>query len=546
MVKPFLDQVNGRVTDDVNLFTGGLNTYVDKAFIEANQLPFCMNMAMQQPPCMQTRPFRQTLAEYFPNGKYPGGERDIRELYVDTRLGTFAIIREHDDGLDEDIGVLYKYNFENGTIDRLQEIGLLRDNYYFCHCWQATTHYLYVMTNYEKYKLEFTGTTIDSITPITDGFYGIPEFHKGRLFLADPSTNIVTFSALYDFDNFDQTPTVPPDYSVIAGDFKITNGIGQIVGTKSFDDKLYIFCESSIHLLYGNTPDPSLSGFFQLVDLNNGIGAYSNRCIAVGGNRLFFLGSDHQVYEHTGSSLYMISRPITEHGGGIDNIFNRTYLGNYPQMCAGNSKLYLNVPSNWTDTGMNEILFVYDIYNKIWWAEDGQFTSIAMDVMGSDVNQVFMALPTGDIVNETDVGIGGTIDYLYSFEEEKIFEAQIRYAFQTRVYGIDGVDMRKTVSDVWFQATANAEVYLGELWTVDHHWDRLPWTDDHLDDYIKIGEIKQQAETSNEIRYTTDTSEQQRCIIPKMFGQRVNGFSVLVTGLGNSKFYLMKRNWRVS
>ena len=39
MVKPYLNQVGGKVENDVNLFTGGLNTYVDKGFIDADQMP---------------------------------------------------------------------------------------------------------------------------------------------------------------------------------------------------------------------------------------------------------------------------------------------------------------------------------------------------------------------------------------------------------------------------------------------------------------------------------------------------------------------------
>lgn len=600
MVKPFLDQVNGRVTDDVNLFTGGLNTYVDKAFIEANQLPFCMNMTMQQPPCLETRAFRLSMAHYYEDEHYDFDGYRVLNMYANAELfeGLFFIV-----DVEGKAHLLYMDTILKQTTD-FGELGDSDIEYYFCHCWQSTANYIYVTSLHSKYKIKWADNEMVG-EQVADDFYGIPEFHKGRLFLANPETKIVTFSALYNFDNFDQTQTtyqlvtelpdeehavlttlylmdydtdnytayeyrgqgtwrilsdkIPktdvtidgttgytlPDYSVIAGDFNVTNAVGPIIGMKSFDDKLYIFCQGSIHLLYGSTPDTSLSNFFQLVDLNNGIGAYSNRCIAVGGNRLFFLGSDRQVYEHTGSTLYMISRPTTEHGGGIDNLIVNKYIGTAPQMTAGNSKLFFNVSLNGGES--NDVLFVYDIYNKIWWAEDGEFTSVATDVSNAGYDVVFMARQNGDIVYVSNAGIPNSEnDEYYNFTTGKIETVPIKYQFQTRVYGIDGVDMRKTISDVWVQAKATAEVYVGDMWTIDSHWDRLPWNDNHLTNYIKIGEINWQAEDSNDDRYTTDTSEQQRCIVPKMFSQRVNGFSVLVTGEGKSKFYLMKRNWRVS
>ena len=65
MVKPYLNQVGGEVENDVSLFTGGLNTYVDKAFLEADQMPYVMNMTMKRPPAIETRDKRGTIARTF-------------------------------------------------------------------------------------------------------------------------------------------------------------------------------------------------------------------------------------------------------------------------------------------------------------------------------------------------------------------------------------------------------------------------------------------------------------------------------------------------
>lgn len=610
MVRPYVEGnlrksiIKSEVNDDINLFTGGLNTYVDKAFLEPNQMPYVMNLTMVQPPKMETRPTRQSLAQYFTGKAYPFQQQDVVNMWFDTKLGWFIVFSDNENMW------LEKWVSSEGIIDRISlgSLGARTDGVYFCHCWQATEHYLYITTEKSKYK--YTLST-DLLEPIEDDIYGIPEFHKGRMFFADPTSKIVTFSALYDFDNFDkvqlyaylQGVTTPdltnadtnyiyltdyddtsytqymwdgsqwvtladhlskadvvidptthisiPDYSVIAGDFKVTNALGDVVGMKSFDDKLYIFCKNSMHLLYGSTPDTSLSNAFQLVDLNNGIGAFSNRCICVGSDFLFWLGNDKQVYQHTGSYTYMISRPTEKGTGGIDNLFSHMYTGPLTQMCATNAKLFLDIGVN---TPSNNTLFVYDIYNKIWWAEDGMFSSITENKSEPGEAMIFMARPGGDIVYQYRTGTGFDTDYLYNFEKSTLEEVPIKYRFQTRIYGAEGVDTRKTVSDIWFQARANADVYLGDLWTAKSHWDAAFWDDEEqLKGYVKVGELKYVVQSEytdsydpNKVTTPTRYYEQQRAIVPKMFGQRVNAFSVFVKGEGKSEFFLAKRSWRVS
>lgn len=598
MVKPYLNQVNGKLNNDINLFTGGLNTYMDKAFINQNQMPYVMNMTMVTPPKMETRPFRVTLASYMENQRYTGTKR-ILDMYASEALGVYVIVSADIEARLE----MWRDQNGNWGVQDLGSLGYAQSTLRFCHCWQATQDYLYIMNTWVKYKLTFgEGTPV--LTQIQDGIYGIPEFHKGRLFIADPVSRIVTYSALYDFDNFDQTSTTYyvynspndfpnpdeaptdkpylasfdndyyqlfdpnpgywssngtliakstitvsagigtglPDYSICAGDFKVTNAVGRVVGVKSFDDKLYIFCEESMHLLYGSTPDPSLSNSFQLVDLNNGIGAYSSRCITVGADRLFWLGSDKQVYEHSGSSTYMISRPTEDGTGGIDNIFNRKDIGTTPQMCATASRLYFNVKTSGDAAPYNDTLFVYDVYNKCWWAEDGEFTSICASIGNLSEDMIFMCTQHGDIQYTTAVSIGDDTDVVYDFENNVLDYKPIRYSFQTRVYGVDGVDMRKTLSDVWFQAKADATVYLGNLWTAQDFWEGK-----EMNGYVDIGKLKYITQPKTQpAEFDPDYYEQQRAKVPLMYGQRLNAFSIVVKGTGRSEFYLMKRNWRAS
>ena len=536
MVRPYLDRIGGKVENDVSLFTGGLNTYVDKAFLDANQMPFVINMTMTQPPKMETRPTRLSLADYFPDKQYPFGEKTILNMFMDGELGFFVIAGDGENAWVEE----YEEKDTGWEVTNLGALDVQTSRYFFCHCWTAQDHYIYIMNENGKWRLEKGDNGWELSSPYTDDFYGIPEFHKGRLFIANPTTRTVVASYLYDFDNFDlqqttyqlvatlpdpenasneaiylmeydtdyytqyrylgdgtnvlwkvlpekilktdvtidgNTGTSLPDYSVCAAEFNVANAIGDIVGMKSFDDKLYIFCKNSMHLLYGTTPDTSLSNQFQLVDLNNGIGAYNQRCICVGSDYLFWLGNDKQVYQHTGSYTYMISRPTEEGTGGIDNLFNKNFSGPYMQMCATNAKMFLNIGVRGIE---NDTLLVYDIYNKIWWAEDGELTSIAENKSQPGDAMLFMARPNGDIVYQYAQGTDFDTDMLYNFEENKLEEAPIKYEFQTRVYGADGTDTRKTISDMWFQARATASVYLGDLWTATNLWKTTISDNSHL------------------------------------------------------------------
>ena len=59
------------------MFTGGINTYMDKAFIDPDQMPYCMNMTMYQPPMMCTRASRESILS-----QQPDADKKIRDLWA--------------------------------------------------------------------------------------------------------------------------------------------------------------------------------------------------------------------------------------------------------------------------------------------------------------------------------------------------------------------------------------------------------------------------------------------------------------------------------
>lgn len=623
MVEPYLNQVGGKVDNDVSLFTGGLNTYQDKAFLESNQMPYVMNMSMYKPPMMCTRPARKTLITSGHGDNWTLNIGTIVDMYAFDQSQIFVIT-------DVESGGVVSRNLVNVYIPaggtEYQATTLItvptENNYYFTTAQDRNFHFVYLtgLTFKIKILIHPTDPTLTTALAISDGHYGICCYHKHRLFLATPGSNLLALSAAGNFDNFDDVvnyayipnPSNPvdltnanksyvyltdyddtsytqykynenlnvwdeqadklpkanvwidpdtnvsiPDYSVLAGEYKVWNTVGNIVSLKSFDDKLMIFCEHSMHCLYGDTPDTTKQNQFQFVDLNNNLGCHSHRCVAVGGGRLFWLGDDYEVYEYTGSAINIVSRPgktrnSTLAVGGISNIFAAEDDIDYrykAQMAATANKLFFNV-------GLfsgNEFLFVFDIYNRTWWCEDGEFSSIAN--YSSQVNKIIMARNNGDIVRNYErmsLWQDDTADRYYDFEIDDIVGSPINYEFHTRVYGADGTDLRKTLSNVWFQARATATVYINDIWTTHDKWGEIlgheDWFADIDANYREIGTLKyEQQSIEPETRwekYRPNTYEQQVCYVEKMYGQRLNAFQIIVKGTGRSKFYLMKREWR--
>lgn len=585
-MKPYLNQVSGKIEKDINLFTGGLNTYVNKAFIEDNQLSYAMNVGMYEPPKLSTRPSRVTLAWFFSNTENYALGFTIKEIYAYSEDEIYTIEAK------DEYTYLIKYKkdtlgFSRTTISLIPSY----DNYYMCYCRQATDEYLYIMNESFKVRVQINTEGENIYKTYEDNIYGIPAFHKGRLFIANPNTNIISFSALYDFDNFalvnnnyiivEELPEndikkdaiyliakndtqyyqyywwndkawkkpnalieksdLEIDYSIIAGDFQVTNAKGKVVALKSFDNKLMVFCEYSIHVLYGDSPNTELN-FFTLIDLDNGIGAISSKSIDIGGGKLYWLGDDLNIYEYTGAYINIVSRPSEYNKGGIEGLIqrelfmDRKFVSNIQFACTG-SKLYINFSSNPTADIMNNMLLVYDMHNHIWWCEDGKFTAIGK--YQSTVSTILLARKGGDILISKVDSVGDT-DQLFDTETRSIKEQIINYAFETKVYGIDGVSMRKTLTNIWFQASAKAKVYVGDFWLAINHWKNGL----DLKGYKYVGDLKIVKQPRTDEYYNSSIYESQRLIIPKMQIERVNGFTILVKGVGIGEFYLMEREWR--
>ena len=551
-MKDYLNQMNGYISDDINTFSGGLNTYMDKAFIEPEQVSYALNMGMYQPPMMCTRPSRETL---FIDTQATG--KDVVSMWAWDEEHIFYIVRNRTSPYEQE---LYTAQFiidsqsPNGRWDFYDFRGAnLPDgeDLYFCYCRTTTTEYLYVVNPNYKGKFELNTSAqqmINTYQRIQDSHYGIPAWHKARLFLAEPSKGLITYSAAMDYDNFTEVPPgadpLDIDYSSYAGDFMVTNSKGYIQMITSFDDKLVIFCQHSMHLLYGDTPLLTSQNQYQLVDMNNNLGCAAPKSVAIGGGQLFWFGDDKEVYSYDGAYIDMISRPainkrVQRHGG----ISNLPFIGGAEVFAtATSSKYYIRLQLYIDEHTTGDFLFVYDTFNKIWWCEDGGINSIANFSLGIDGVVMSPWNPVCvEVVKQQNKYTGK--DRVYDIRTGEIKDISIEYEFHTKVYAADGLNSRKSISKLWLQASANADVYITDSWTSTNHWQR-PLNTQSLKLIGTLGYKGQKEMTSDYLdTYDQDDYEQQECIVPKMYGQRLNTFQVVVKGIGSAKFYLMKRDW---
>lgn len=551
MLEPYLNRLGGNVDEDIATFDGGLNTYVDKGFLDSNQMPYVMNLTMKTPPSIQTRDSRNTIANKFGTKQIPWAEGEIVGMWAHRQdLIYFIIDHGDDDTLD-------LYIVKEGVATKLGTVARNSDRYYFCYCKTDTYEYVYIANENYKYRVNLGSINPLDLTTYTDLHYGIPCWHKNRLWLLKPRAGTLEWSNSLMPDSFIIGPDDPatPTYWGDSGEVPITNSRGSLTGMVSFDDKLIVFSEHSICAVYGNSgEDMIMSGeteieynpdYFTVVDLFGKIGCLYQYQIALGDNAVYWLGDDHQVYEYTGSTFYTISKPgktrnSTISVGGIDNVIG-LFKNPGIKLEATSDRLYID-----TDEGY---MFAFDIFNRVWWCEDGGFTTLAN--YSQTTNNLLMSTKRGDILSYDDTVAYGGHDEVYDWENNVITDKTIEFEFHTRVYGADGVNLRKTVSDVWLQmhnpTIVNCDVYINDVWCARDKWR------DHFDNsiksttrYKKIGTVSTSsgAQTANLDRYDDMLYEQKRFIVEKMYGQRLNTFQIIVKGSGWAQFFIMKREWR--
>lgn len=315
-----------------------------------------------------------------------------------------------------------------------------------------------------------------------------------------------------------------------------------------------IFCERSRHILYGDTPNSELNQF-TVVDFDDGIGCVSDETVTICNRQLFWLDTDMSVYRYNGSYTNKISEPYGNDDyasyGGISGITCQRIRIKSFVMSSYGDYVYLAVTRSLSSEAVNDTLLVYDTKNRVWWAEDGGFSHLTM--WETDTKTPFY-YRTDYLVGTTynnDILILNALqdsgeDLLFNMETRNFDSEKIKYAFETRTWNLNTIKKKKTITNVWFQANADAEVGICDYWNEHNPWDTE--SVNLKNDYLILGKMKR-VNMRHDIKKPTfalhEGGERQRFMIPRMYMQKINAFSIRVDGQGKSEFYLLEKEWRM-
>lgn len=536
-MRPLLRSVSGKSKSDIIYLNGGLNTCTDQTEIRDNQLSYMWNVGLMDSPTLSTRSNRLSLAWFLEDTSiYARGK--CLGMFVSSSKTLYEI-----EEISDDDNKIYKYVTNNQNHLEKVFVGNVADATYYSitECRDSSNIYVFFSTFEKTYRYtEGNPGTFEEVAI----YHGILAGHKNRLWVANG--NMIRFSNLQDYDNF----TIDDDDPVnTAGEIQVTNAKGNIMAIVPYDGKLIILCERSWHVLYGSSPNPEVDQFY-LIDMDDGVGCCSRNGYAICDRALYWMDSDVSVYRYNGSSLVKISEPYGNDNyaqyGGIKNYrLNRLKLSNVV-FSSFDNYLYIGLTADITLGGyLNDTLLVYDTRNRVWWAEDGEFSHLVR--WDTDTKTAFFnktdyligAKHNGDLqILNMMQGTGEDIEF--NLTTRQFDEQTINYSFETKTWLLNSVKNKKTLTDIWWQADADADVFVFDNWTF--HTPGQPDVE-----MLPIGNLKK-APTHNMFapnRYFHEGMERQRQIIPRMYMQRVNAFTIHVQGHGKGNFFLLEKEWRI-
>lgn len=551
-MKPYLNRVSGKPSKaDVTLFSGGLNTCYDKSFIKDNQLPFMINVTLKKSPTLKTRDSRTSLG-WFLDDTTSFAQYPVVKMFSSTTKTLYVIedrATEENPTADNHV---YKYTINSSKVLTKIYVGSVvhSNKYFMCECRDANYQYIIISTWNKRYQFK-VDEVFDSATGITaceDTNAGIVACHKNRLWIANGTS--LKFSRLREYNDF----TVDADdLANTAGEMNVTNAKGDITAIIPYDGKLMVFCEGSRHVIYGSSSNADIDQF-SIVDFDDGIGCVSDETITICNRQLFWLDSDFSVYRYNGSYTNKISEPYGNDDyasyGGIKDIGHQQIRIKKFVVCSYDEYIYISMQRSLLASAVNDTLLVYDTKNRVWWAEDGDISHMIR--WDTDTNTPFYNRSdylvgtkyNGDILilNAND----GGEDLLFNKTTRHFDQTPIKYAFETRTWLLGGVKNKKTLTNVWFQANANAKVGVCDYWSEHNPWDTESITLEK--DYLVLGTMKSAGMRHNILSphiNNHEGGERQRFIVPRMYMQKINAFSIRVDGEGAGEFFMVEKEWRI-
>lgn len=546
-MKPFLNRLSGKpAKSDVTMLTGGLNTSYDKSMIRDNQMPFMWNVTLHKTMSLSTRSNRTSLA-WFLEDTNNWGTGEVLKMFATSDKTLVVIEKREDDAIH-----VYELKKEGSFLTK-DYIGTVDASYFYsiAECRDSSNKYIYISTNSKLYKYtkSMFENKFEEVVIEDNPVAGLLANHKNRLFVA--SGTKLTFSNLREFDNFtiDENDTINT-----AGEINVTNANGDIKAIIPYDGKLMILCERSRHILYGTSPNADIDQF-TLVDFDDGIGCVSDETVTICARQLYWMDTDMSIYRYNGSYTNKISEPYGNDNyasyGGISGItYQQSRIKKFVMSSYGDY-VYIAITRSRLSGAVNDTLLVYDTKNRVWWAEDGGFSHMAM--WETDTQTPFYyrtdclvgATYNNDILIMNALQDSGE-DLLFDMETRHFESVPIEYAFETKTWNLGTIKKKKTLTNVWFQANADARVAVCDYWNDHNAWDKVASKLD--EDYLILGNmtpVHMRHNVQNPNFNLHEGNERQRFIVPRMYMQKINAFSIRVEGKGYGEFYLLEKEWRV-
>lgn len=466
----------------VRQFGDGLNKYLSPFAIKESELTKTENMCADDYPAIRTRNDRyiKPLESYYTTSYGSAltglGNRNNKEIH--------AVIQAE----ASTAGTGFKWvkaETNTTTWETISQISSTYRNMYVTNFVDFNTEaYLFTVaavfhpfkskgiTLYSPYA--YNGTTnLVSLTSDAPNSHMYTAYNY-RLFGVSTNFRTVKYSALGTCTDWATT--------LNAGNFDVTNAKGPITAITTYQNKVIIWTENSMHILYGTEP---LN--YAVIDVSLEIGCIGQFAFTECKGKLYFANYDG-IYVFTGGMPKKISDKVNSYFESINKDLSLYFLYAYSYeyfsvygyrttdfedpvsvlkyfLSIGNKddKIYISIPtvinSNnvypyYTPEGYT---LVYDTKKDVWFTEKGYFkryTNIAGNLYGSDEQDYIVNMDT-----KTKTGFD-------SYSKNNAYETStagttiIPAYFETKPFNDFQIDKEIGIKDVWllYQGTTTADM----------------------------------------------------------------------------------------
>lgn len=510
--KNFLNTVRYNSDNVITTLAGGINNVYPSEFIKDDEAQEMYNLCLDNYPALGTKIGRTMF-------KNPGIAGEDVEYFGCAGLNYLFYIQ---DGKMKDV--------DGVTICQ----GLTGSKYNHVYYKDGQNEYfiLYGVSQQPiRFKLPLSSYDTPELITI-NGQGGEPIYpkamcyHKGRMFAADG--DILYFSALQNPMDWDTTAD--------SGYIKVTNAIGILTALASYDDKLCIFSQNNMHILYGSVIYADNTTDYNLVDLNNSIGAYSQTATKVCNGYLYWLYAK-SIYEYDGSTIRSIEQPNSNNGltGGIKQYLDGILYTEAEKVsiAASESKIYFYFPG-YKNKGR---IFVFDQRLRKWTQEyqpeiqkELYYSKIADSFNSINFSQTpvpVYALTSNGTIYEITGGRRDGNDYIKRYGKDEhvnnnglVYIEPIPFYFKSKKFTEGTVSKKKSLREIWISY-----------------------------DLDGTADIRILADDGNscllENALTEGTNQIQCLLIPYENMQNKNSYTIEIEGEGNIILKQIERKYRV-